>query len=254
MQDREKLVKVSLLPEATIADIWQVNLTAWQAQRDRCWAWLAAEEQQRAAVGSPWVQQRFILGRGLLRLLLSRYLGCPPAALPLTQSDRGKPYLPGQPWYFNLAHSGELLLYAIARHPVGIDVERVRPLAALSLARRWFRPAEAAALAALPPVQQLAAFFATWTRKEACVKATGEGLAALHRVEVSVSPDQPARLLAIADRSDTAANWTLASWQPQPDYWAAVAMLPAARDAIAAPAPPLQLRWHQLIPPDEPIH
>jgi len=247
-------VKASLLPEATIADIWQADLTAWQGQRDRCWAWLAAEEQERAAASAPPVQQRFILGRGLLRLLLSRYLGCPPAALPLARSDRGKPYLPDQPWHFNLAHSGDLLLYAIARHPVGIDVERVRPLKTLALARRWFRPSEAAALAALPPVQQPAAFFATWTCKEACVKATGAGLAALRRVEVSVSPDQPARLLAmlpaagdaLADGSEAVADWTLTRWQPQPDYWAAVAILLRGRGANAASSPPLQLRWHKL--------
>ncbi|NJL01622.1 MAG: 4'-phosphopantetheinyl transferase superfamily protein [Spirulinaceae cyanobacterium SM2_1_0] len=207
-------------------EIWQAELAAWQAYQADCWQWLAADERRRAAASAPPIRDRFVLTRGLLRWLLSRHRGCDPAALAFRYGDRGKPYLIDSPWHFNLAHSGEWALYVIALRPVGIDVERERPLAVAKLARRFFTPTEAAAIAQLPAAQQQAAFFATWTRKEAYLKATGTGLSGLQQVEVSVMPNQPACLRAIADHPDAAQGWTLTSWQPAPHYWAALAIAP----------------------------
>ncbi len=220
--------------------VWQVDRGRWEGRMARCWAWLTpAERQQAEALAAP-IRQQFILSRGLLRGLLGHYLGCEPTSLQFDYGPHGKPSLAHSPWQFNLSHGGDLLLYAIAPYPIGIDVEPMRPRAMAKLAQRWFQPQEAAAILALPPAQQQAAFFATWTRKEAYLKATGEGLAGLSQVEVSTALEPTAGLRAIAGSPQAAAGWTLRSWQPQPDYWAAV--------AIAPPGASLAWHWADLTP------
>ena len=123
-----------------------------------------------------------------LRLLLGRYVGEEPGALRVVRGAGGKPAL-AEPWSwlgFNVAHSGGLMLVALARgREVGVDVERIDPArAAGPIADAVFSPREAAALRRLPDPARTRAFFSCWTRKEACVKATGEGIAGLERLDV----------------------------------------------------------------------
>lgn len=143
-------------------------------------ALLSAEEQQRAArFRFPKDQEQFLIARALLRILLGRYLQQPPAALRFGYGAQGKPWLLDESdLRFNVAHSGDLILYAVQKErEVGIDVELIRAEPSYELiAEQFFAAAEVAALRALPFAAQPQAFFHTWTRKEAFIKARGEGL------------------------------------------------------------------------------
>ncbi len=189
-------------------------------------------------------RDRFMVGRGLLRVLLGHYLQAEARELEFTYGSAGKPELkrkPGSPpLHFNLAHSGNLALLAITQAgAVGVDVERVRPLKdADDLVARFFSPREHALFKDLPDSQKPAAFFNLWTRKEAWLKATGEGIThSLHLVEVSFLPDEPARLLAVPELpGPDRPSWVLLDLQPEPGFVGAV--------AIAAQAPKLRCwRW-----------
>lgn len=144
---------------------------------------LAADERQRAdRYHLRQHREDFITSRGLLRVLLGRYLERDPRQLSLVHGPGGKPEVAGMrspgAMRFNVSHSDGLALYAFAldRH-VGIDIERIRPaIAADTVAETFFSPLEVKALRALPASLQPQAFFDAWTRKEAYVKATGQGL------------------------------------------------------------------------------
>lgn len=175
--------------------------------------------------------RRFVVARAILRELLGAYLGVAPAAVRLVYGARDKPALAppldAAGVQFNVSHSGEIALYAVGRHRrIGVDVERVRPLDDLAgLAGRNFSRAECAALFALPPARRPAAFFACWTRKEAYVKALGEGLAhPLDAFTVAFADGAPARIVDIAGDADAAARWTLAAVDVGTGYAAAVAV------------------------------
>jgi 4'-phosphopantetheinyl transferase len=125
-------------------------------------------------------RERFLLGRGVLRLTLGHWLGRDPAALVFHHGPHGKPGLDGAP-PFNLSHSGDLVLLAFhANREVGVDVERERPdVEWQAIARRTFAPEQLARLEALPADQQDQAFLVEWCRLEAELKARGTGLAGL---------------------------------------------------------------------------
>jgi 4'-phosphopantetheinyl transferase len=180
-------------------------------------------------------RNRFIAGRGLLRNILSSYLQTDPAELRFKFSKRGKPSLEGMPEqdtvYFNVAHSKDFILIAATRAcAVGIDVEWIRPIDdAEDIAARFFSPRETARLMALPKDRRTSAFFSLWTRKEAWLKATGDGISEmLNEVEVSCLPDEPAKVLAISGNVEAAQRWTLLDLSPAPGFAAAVAV--EARD------------------------
>ncbi len=209
--------------------IWRGDLDQAEWCQAQLAATLSTDEQARAQRFHFDVhRQRFIAGRGILRNILGRYLGKKPGELEFCYSDRGKPQLAGSnsPVCFNLSHSQSLALYAIARRPIGIDVEYIRPLDdALKLAQRFFSPREYAFIESLPPEQKQKAFFQLWTCKEAYLKATGEGLAGLGQVEVSLTPGCTPELRLIAENSHPQQNpWFLYPLTPDPNYAAAVAV------------------------------
>jgi 4'-phosphopantetheinyl transferase len=197
---------------------------AWQASLDpappvlaRLAAHLSSDEMERAnRFRFEHLKNRFIAGRGLLREILGRYLQAAPAALKFVYGPQGKPDLSPQSGkaqiHFNISHCEQVGLIAVTSNgPVGIDVERVRFMKDIpELVARFFSPRETRLFQTLPPDIQVAAFFNLWTRKEALLKATGEGIAcSLDRVEVSFLPAEPPRLLSMADDSAEAAQWTL---------------------------------------------
>jgi 4'-phosphopantetheinyl transferase len=108
---------------------------------------------------------------------------------------------------------------------VGVDVEWIHPMNdAEDIAARFFSPREAAKLMALTNEQLIPAFFNLWTRKEAWLKATGDGLSEmLKEVEVSFLPDEPARVLAISGNREAAERWTLSGLTPASEFTAAIA-------------------------------
>ncbi|HEX3764632.1 MAG TPA: 4'-phosphopantetheinyl transferase superfamily protein [Kofleriaceae bacterium] len=180
----------------------------------------------------------FTVARGALRTLAGRYLGESPARLRFGYRDRGKPYLlappvepPGQ-LRFNVSHSGKLALLCFARdREVGVDIEHRRPLSdLLGLAHTAFSPPEYAALCRLPPAAHERAFFACWSRKEAFIKATGEGVAQLAAFEVSLAPGEPARLVRVD--GEPSGRWSLHELPAIPDYAAALVVEASAHAAF----------------------
>lgn len=174
-------------------------------------------------------RRRFTVARGVLRSLLGRYLGTDPRSVAFRYESHGKPVL-GDAFAahgirFNVSHSGEMALYAFARgRELGVDVEEVRRMEdGLDIAERFFSEAEVAAFRALPEEIRDDAFFNCWTRKEAYIKAVGEGLSfPLHVFDVSLAPGEPARLLASRDPQQ-AERWSLRGLpDPAPGYRAAI--------------------------------
>jgi 4'-phosphopantetheinyl transferase len=176
-------------------------------------------------------RRHFIVARGLLRAILGRYLHAEPGQLRFCTSDYGKPALaptPGREMLgFNLSHSDGVALYAVARgRRVGIDLERIRPIAeAAQIAERLFSAQEKAVFRRLPASLKRKAFFACWTRKEAYVKARGEGLTVpLDRFDVSLAPGEPAMLLRTRGDPQESVRWSLRELPPVPGYVAALAV------------------------------
>jgi 4'-phosphopantetheinyl transferase len=174
-------------------------------------------------------RDHFIAGRGLLRVILARYLETEPGTLRFEYGRHGKPRLAstaGDGIRFNVAHSRGLALYAVAvGRELGVDIERIEPRLEQGIAERFFSPGEIATLRSLPPPVQREAFFACWTRKEAYVKARGEGLTlGLDQFEVSMCPGEPAALLHTASDPDEARRWSLQELAPGPGYAAALAV------------------------------
>lgn len=162
------------------------------------WSLLDRDEQDRATrYRFEQDASRFVARRGQLRLLLGDRLGCAPRQVRFETSAYGKPAVAGGP-HFNLASSGPIALLALSeRGAIGCDIERRDPrLAEFGIAERLFTAAENRALAAMPIERRVNGFFDCWTRKEAVVKALGDGLSRpLDSFDVSVEPDPDAALL-----------------------------------------------------------
>ncbi len=212
--------------------VWRATLDQAPSRVARLFHTLAADERERAE-GFSFQEDRehFIVARGLLRAILGRYVEMDADQLRFCYSAHGKPSLPsesgGDALRFNLSHSHGLVLYAFTRgREVGIDIERVRPdMADGQIAERFFSPREVAAFRALPVNKQTQAFFNGWTRKEAYIKARGEGLSfPLNQFDVSLAPGEPARLLATKGHPEEASRWCLQELIPAPGYTAALAV------------------------------
>jgi 4'-phosphopantetheinyl transferase len=212
--------------------VWRALLDAPAERVRRLLELLASDERERAArFHFERDRRRFTVARGVLRGILGGYLNTAPAALRFVYGAQGKPALaPEQDaggLRFNVSHSEGVALFAFARgRELGVDVERVSPrVSCEEIAGHFFSPGEVARLRALPAELREAAFFDCWTRKEAYIKARGEGLSLpLDGFDVSLGPGEPAAL--VANRLDPAevARWSLLALAPWPGFAAAVAV------------------------------
>jgi len=208
--------------------VWRATLEWPDAAAHRLEQCLSADERgrmERFCFGRD--RLRYLIGRGLLRLLLGRYLDVAPRDLRFETMAAGKPHLAaGQGrLQFNLAHSGEYVLIAIADgRTVGIDVEEVRDdLDACQVAAHFFSPNEQRDLEALTGRVKIEAFFECWTCKEAYVKARGDGLSLLlDQFDVSLRPGEPARLIATRPDAAEARRWQLSGLDVADGYKAAL--------------------------------
>ena len=147
--------------------------------------------------------------------MLGHYLDKSPADIEFSYSEYKKPYCPSDAIQFNLAHSKETALFAFClTADLGIDIEKIRPIKdAEGIAARFFAPAEYSRFRALPVEERNEAFFSCWTRKEAFIKAVGEGLSfPLADFDVTFSHGERARLNSIRGSREEARNWSL-SWR-----------------------------------------
>jgi 4'-phosphopantetheinyl transferase len=209
--------------------VWRIPLAQPADVVAACRSVLTADERQKAdryRCEAPC--RRFTLTRAVLRQQVATLLDQDPRAVTLAYGPHGKPYLPDAPWlHVNVSHSHDEALCAITTQgPVGVDIEYMRPLKhASAIARTKFAPEEFAIWEALPPELQAGAFFACWSRKEAFIKATGEGLSRpLDDFIVTLRPGEPGRLIAIRSQPTAVADWTLLEL-PAPAGYAAALMV-----------------------------
>ena len=159
-------------------------------------------------------RNEFILTRALLRIVLASYTAQSPESLSFDYSAQGKPALKnGRPdLRFNVSHTEGLAVLALVRErEIGVDAEKIRPQPdAQKLAKRFFSAREQLFLGKLSGDELQRAFFRCWTRKEAYIKAKGEGLSIpLHAFDVSLEEDQPAALVGTRPDPTEAGRWTL---------------------------------------------
>jgi 4'-phosphopantetheinyl transferase len=173
-------------------------------------------------------RRRYVVARGRLRELLGERTGEDPRAVELVYGRNGKPALARPGLHFSVSHREELVVYAFSPgREIGVDLEAVRPLRdADDIAARFFSRHENETYRALAPRDRTLGFFNCWTRKEAFVKALGDGLSMpLDDFGVSLAPGEPPEVLQIAGvRGD--GGWRLHSFAPQAGFVAAVAIPP----------------------------
>jgi len=216
-----------IFPDVPTAEVhvWLIALDAEDSAVSLCETLLSDDELARAnRYRFPRDRRRFIMARGCLRVILGSYLAVPPQSVQFLYNTHGKPSLSdlhNTTIEFNLSHTDEIALLAVTNGVrVGIDIESGEALTdCRSLAERFFHSSEAAELATLPEDGYKQAFLNVWTRKEALMKAIGEGLAiGLEDVVVSVLPGAPARILSVPDDG----AWTLYALDPGGGYVASL--------------------------------
>ena len=182
------------------------------------------ERARKARLPTDAARALFEAAHAVTRLVLARYLGVSAGSIRFRRLPRGKPVIaaPASAVSFNVSHSGERALIAVCRgSEVGIDIERERPTDALSIARRFFAPPEADALALLPLDQQLPSFYRCWVRKESLLKATGDGFACpMDSFDVGLAG--PASRTIALKTGDGSRHWTIADVPVASGYAAAL--------------------------------
>jgi 4'-phosphopantetheinyl transferase len=205
-----------MLPEGEV-HLWRVDLNGLRKEDTRWQSLLSVDEAERAlrfhfAVD----RQRYAISRGVLRSILASYLHSDSRSIAFSYSQRGKPLLSGphpeNAITFNISHSGEVILLAFTRNiDIGVDVEQIERKSDLdAVARRFFSVREQEQLFALPAAERSEAFFRCWTRKEAYIKATGDGLSLpLSQFDVSIAPNNQDALVATRPDALEAGRWSM---------------------------------------------
>ncbi|PJF21731.1 MAG: 4'-phosphopantetheinyl transferase [Phototrophicales bacterium] len=215
---------------------WQVDLyighySELYKRQDELSILLSEDEKARAArFISNTVRDRFIIGRGFLRKTLARYTQTP---IRFIYGVRNKPYVKGVS--FNLSHSQDVLLLAVTRGEValGVDVEAIRPMKEMeTVARDNFSDWEYQQWSTLPQSTRTKAFYTCWTRKEAYIKAVGDGFALpLDAFDVSVLPDDDPPDILRADGDDPH-RWRLYHLEPEAGYVGALCIAGEAEISV----------------------
>ena len=216
------------LPQNTV-DVWRGIVDCPKGSLRDFWDILSKDEQERALrYKFPIHRDRYIAARGILRRILGRYITQGPQTFLFSLGPHGKPFLNknnSASCKFNVAHSGDLALYAISYDlEVGIDVETHRDtIDYQSMISRILTEQEASQLWALSQEDRQAAFFSCWTKKEAYLKARGNGLIfPMKQIAVGVATKQPSSLLEVHGDPGEATRWSLKELLPGPGYSAAV--------------------------------
>jgi 4'-phosphopantetheinyl transferase len=215
--------------------VWRIALD-WSPERVRAMnAVLSLDERQKAdRFHFDQDRTRHVVGRGVLRSILARCMKTEAERLRFEYNAFGKPRLAPrlsdglvEPFQFNVSHSGDLVLIALTmERAVGIDVEKMRTkLDVERIAASYFSPLERLTLHSLPEDLRRDAFFDCWTRKEAYIKAVGDGLSLpLDEFDVCFLPGQEPGLLATRPHPAEAQRWVFRALDLGPDYKAAIAV------------------------------
>lgn len=210
--------------------LWIIPLTGDSTRVDACFGVLNHEERSRAKrLRFTQDQERFVLARGSLRLILAEYLSTSPEAVRFHYGPNGKPELENDgldlSLNFNLSHSHEVGCLALTRgRRIGVDIEKVasRSLDEVDMGEHLFTAAEAELIRSASAEERTTVFYRLWTRKEAYLKGRGDGLSgALNGFEVSLNGTS-IRLLPVGSAGTE--NWSVHEFRPCSGYIAALAI------------------------------
>ncbi len=213
-------------------DVWRIRLAVPEESIRHCRWLLSGDELQRAdRFYFEKHRRRFTAARAAMRQILSRYTGLAAQELVFSYGPKGKPALSGglekTGISFNLSHSDEHALLAVTRgFAVGVDIEFVNSdFATEEVAESFFSDNEVRRLQALPRDERVDAFFSCWTRKEAYIKALGEGLSVpLNSFDVAFGAGIPAALLEVRGDPAEVARWSMYDIDVTEGYRAALAV------------------------------
>jgi 4'-phosphopantetheinyl transferase len=210
------------------AHIWRASLQSTARALAVYWDILSMDERARAdRFRFASHRRQFIVSHAVLRLLLAIYSERAAGGLEFEFLEHGKPVLKdGRGLAFNMAHSRDLAAYIICRNQrVGIDVEWMQSCVDfMKIARDFFSPAEREALEALPAQRRAAAFYAYWTRKEAYIKARGDGLSLDLRSFTVALDAERAAVFRLPDSTGSNEAWTLGTFDAGACYSGAFAV------------------------------
>jgi 4'-phosphopantetheinyl transferase len=203
-------------------DVWLVKVSEHLSLLRTYSAFLQADEIARA---NRYLRKedhdRFIISRAALRLILSKYTGQQAEAIKFALEPNRKPYMPGSNIQYNLSDSGDQVLIAISRHPVGVDVEYIKPTFYYdTILPLNFNQAE---VDFINEADSSHRFFILWTRKEAILKATGIGLTDHLKQVPSLDGFHKMDGGLIATKND----WNLLSFMTNEDHMATLAVNPS---------------------------
>lgn len=232
------------VPAEGVVHLWSWLLTVKEQTLPELEGTLSDDEWRRVRrIRSHSDARRFISRRGMMRQILGSYLELHANELRFGYGRQGKPFLaPSQArsLSFNLADSGELAVLAVCSgHPIGVDVERIRPFSAaagmdaIALARSEIRQAKAG-----PPLVDADAFFRSWTDKEALAKAKGSGLQLLSKT-LTPSMPAPVSLTRPANQPDDGPEpWRVYPLPLPPGYAGALVASQKIKTIICLPCAP----------------
>jgi len=224
--------------------IWSISLDPPPDHAERYSRLLADDERARAdRFRFDRHRRQYAVGRGALRTLLAAYLSTRPELISFSYGPRGKPFLAGPlaagsgGLQFNLSNSDEMALVGFVRGvEIGVDIEFMKSMPdCVEISERFFSHSEREVLRSLPLEVREEAFFNCWTRKEAYLKAVGEGLAApLDSFDVTLAPGEPPRMLTLEGDAARASRWVFRHFRPAEKYIGALAI---------EGAPPVGSEW-----------
>ena len=220
--------KATPLPTAFVGcDVWGIAFEDCTLTLAEACERLSVDECERVAryrIDKP--KRQFAICRAALRSILADYLCIAPHEVRFQIGANGKPILAGNSAiHFNVTHSGNFALVAIATRRVGIDIEVMREVSNRDgLVERFFGLEEKETYRTLIASQRNQGFFRAWTCKEALMKAVGTGLKHVDRCIVELDPTRPPRAIRFDELPERPLTWSLATWEPQTGYLAAIAM------------------------------
>lgn len=213
-------------------DVWCVSIDVDESILGSLKQTLSEEEREKARrmrIEKP--RNYYMASRGLLRLILAAYVKQPPEQLEFEYGPDGKPALSDKlnnmGITFNVSHSHGLALCCVThKREIGADIEKMREdMEITDIAKRFFSSREYEELIKLPLKHQKRGFFNCWTRKEAYLKATGQGLTfPLSQFDMSLTPGEPAAMIAHQSDPGQVSMWSIVDLDVGPDYAAAIAV------------------------------